>query len=446
MLPTGLALVASAVLGGVVVAAGAVAAFAASRWQPGSFDAPVLAAETWDARSGSWSPAGTLDDRRVDPVLVSLGAGRVLLAGGRWQDIGITGDLVWSASTHAYDAIGGPQIALQCRRAIALPGDRVLFTSSSNADTWGIGLWHAALYDLGAKKWSTIETPDREGVRAAAALDATRVLFVFRSSAAVWRSDTDAWAPGPPTITGEESRDCPSALAVALPDGRVLVLDERFQAADARSWAWIWEPAGGTLVTARALQDAFAALPRAPPGAEVAMDTVALGPAGEIVLAGRDAAYVVPPTLDAVAAFTYPKARPDAAIAVLADGRVLRAGGTVDGAAVRDAEVIDPRARRVETTGSLLEARAGAGAVALPGGAVLVAGGSRAVRSFHERGFAELLVPTLVALVALAGFMAIVRRSRRRALVVATAFVGAVLVAVAGTLLLLYAIGSAIKG
>ncbi|MBI2392139.1 MAG: hypothetical protein HYV09_21285, partial [Deltaproteobacteria bacterium] len=63
------------------------------------------------------------------------------------------------------------------------------------------------------------------------------------------------------------------------------------------------------------------------------------------------------------------------AAAVLADGRVLVAGGVREGAVLGDVEVFDPAAGAWSAGGSLLAARYGATATRLPSGKVLIVGG-----------------------------------------------------------------------
>jgi hypothetical protein len=81
-----------------------------------------------------------------------------------------------------------------------------------------------------------------------------------------------------------------------------------------------------------------------------------------------------------VAGFAIPTAASAArvrpAVATLADGRVLMAGGSAGPATLASAEIYDPATHNVLPTGSMNYARQGASATLLPNGTVLIAGGT----------------------------------------------------------------------
>jgi hypothetical protein len=84
-----------------------------------------------------------------------------------------------------------------------------------------------------------------------------------------------------------------------------------------------------------------------------------------------------------------------ATVVVLADGKVLIAGG-FDGNRLRtDAEIFDPATSRMSPVGPLNQARSGATGTLLPNGKVLIVGGGKSVSPNREAlASAELFDPT----------------------------------------------------
>ena len=219
----------------------------------------VLDAELWDSRTGRWSPAGVLAEGRMTPDLVPLGDGGVLVVGG-YADMGpALMTLAWSPVTRTFKDAWSPEIALDCRAALPLPDGRVLLSSASEIDNWGIAVNHAELWDPRTQKGTTVAMSPNLGVRAAAPLAGGRVLFVFASNAAVWNEQTRAWTGTPGAVGNRKPLDCgESARALPLADGRVLVIS-RFFRAGAEAWAWLWDSATGVLARAAALEQALTA-------------------------------------------------------------------------------------------------------------------------------------------------------------------------------------------
>jgi hypothetical protein len=407
----------------------------------------IAGAEVWDPQTGGWSAAGAIDEPRLAPELVVLGDGRVVVAGGYWGATPRTKVLVWSSATRAFEDVGSPEIAIDCQTALRLSGDDVLIASSSEADNWGIGLFHAALYDAKTAKWSRVAmTPDK-GVRALAPLDDARVLFVFESHTAVWNRETLEWTPGPGPVDEGSPLACEqSAFAQTLPDGRVLVVS-RVHLAGESGWAWIWEPEPNALVPAAALERAIAARDPARDGEQSEIDGLSLRPGGGGVVLGERALYVTTAGLDAVTAVPLPTGQRGAAAAVVGD-RVLLAGGerTGSSSAVSAATTIDLTTKGVSATSPLAAARWGASAVTLPDGRVLVVGGSIERWDISWGRFAALFALGLTVLAAVAGLVALGRRSGRAWAVVGVALVVCAIVGGGALLTLLAAIGGAIKG
>src|SRR4029079_5905209 len=173
-----------------------------------------------------------------------LGDGGVLVVGG-YSDTTTPAlmTLAWSPVTRTFKYLWSPSIALGCRAALPLQDGRVLLSSASEIDNWGIAVNHAELWDPRTQKGTTVAMSPNRGVRATAPLAGRRVLFVFASNAAVWNEQTRVWTGVPEAITGKDPLDCgESARALTLAGGRVLVIS-RFFRAGAEAWAWLWDPA-----------------------------------------------------------------------------------------------------------------------------------------------------------------------------------------------------------
>jgi hypothetical protein len=403
----------------------------------------VLGAETWDPRTGAWSAAGAIDEPRVAPELALLGDGRVVVAGGYWGATPVTRALLWSPEARAFEDLGSPEIAIECQTATRLSDDRVLFASASEEGTWGIGVFHASLYDVAAKKWTRVAMTPDEGVRALAPLDGARALFVFKSHTAAWDPGTLAWTSGRggDADGGSELACEDSAFARTLPDGRVLVV-ARVRHTDAREWAWLWDPGANALTPATALERAIAAVR---PGDETEIDGLSLSPGGGVVVLGERAAYVAGAALDAVTAVPLPEDQRGGAAAVVA-GRVLVAGGEKKDAETAAATTIDLATRQVARTGGLATPRWGGNAIALPDGRVLVVGGSVMRWDVSWGRFGETFLLGLLELAALAGLVWLGKRSGRPWVVAGVAIGVAGVVGGGGMVALTGAIGSAIKG
>ena len=287
----------------------------------------VLDAELWDARTGTWSPAGVLARRRVTPDLVPLEDGGVLVVGG-YSDMMMPAlmTLAWSPVTRTFKDAWSPDIALGCRAALPLPDGRVLSSSTEETDNWGIAVNHAELWDPRTQKGTTVAMSPNLGVRAAAPLAGGRVLFVFASSAAVWNEQTLAWTGLPEAVKGKDPLDCgESARALTLAGGRVLVIS-RFFRAGAEAWAWLWDPATGVLARAAALEQALTAADPTHLAEESVLGALTLSPTGRVVVLGSRAAYIADEGLTSARAVALPAGREGAATAIVGR-RLLVAGG-----------------------------------------------------------------------------------------------------------------------
>jgi hypothetical protein len=394
----------------------------------------VLDAELWDPQTGRWSPAGALTEGRVTPDLVPVGDEGVLVVGGTSDKMPALMTLAWSPVMRTFKDAWSPEIALGCRAALPLPDGRVLFSSASEIDNWGIAVNHAELWD----------SPSL-GVRAAAPLAGGRVLFVFASGAAVWNEQTLAWEGVPEAVPGTNPLDCgDSARALTLASGRVLVVS-RFFRAGAEAWAWLWDPATGVLARAAALEQALTAADPTHLAEESVLAALTLSPTGRVVVLGDRAAYLADQGLTSATAVALPADREGAATAIVG-GRLLVAGGGRDGSASAGAATVDLDSAAVARTGAMTAARTEASALALPDGRVLVVGGSAQQWHISWGRFVVLAVLIFAAVGALVALGALAKRSGRRWVVVGFALVPCALVAGGAILMLLVAMGSALRG
>ncbi len=167
--------------------------------------------------------------------------------------------------------------------------------------------------------------------------------------------------------------------ATLLADGRVLVVGGTDKDAKDLTSAEIYDPASGTFSATGSM------------GVARSGQMATLLPDGRVLIAGGEADYNNPVPLATAELYdpgtgkfgptgSMSAGRTGATASLLADGRVLIAGG--DGSmvgyayqALKSAELYDPSVAQFSPTGSLTVARSGSTATLLPDGRVLVAGG-----------------------------------------------------------------------
>lgn len=191
------------------------------------------------------------------------------------------------------------------------------------------------------------------------------------SSAEIYDVATGAFSP-----TGSMGTARSSPAVAPLPDGRVLVAAGASAPGSQLSSAEIYDPQSGTF---------------APTGSVGMARTGARAaslPDGRVLVVGgfnqfngylSSALIYSPATGSFSPTGSMGEARGEPAVAPLPDGRVLVAGGVnsdAPGFYLSSAEIYDPVSETFSPTSSLESTRYGAGAASLPGGKVLVAGGS----------------------------------------------------------------------
>lgn len=302
--------------------------------------------EIGDPATGEWERTASLSSLRDAPVVVGLPDGRALMTGGAagegigWSSFSST--YVFEPSNRAWVRSGLLNTARTLAGAALLPDGRVLVAG---------GLFM-----------------DRDSGEQGRTLDSTEI----------WDPRTGTWSR-----SGRLAQGRFQASAVTLADGRVLIVGgptsrENQPVPDVS--AEIFDPRSGTWSSAGTLS-----APRR------GFALVALDDGGAIMAGGRDYGRIPAPTMSTVERFDpttnrwtavadLPAAVLGASGARLADGRVLLAGGASDAlfetGLSRDAVLFDPATGSWTATAPMPTGRAGASAVTLGDGSVLLVGGS----------------------------------------------------------------------
>ena len=295
--------------------------------QPGPPFDSSMAAEVWSA--GKWTATGSLNSARDDFTAQPLANGRAMVVGGSNVDwISFSSPKIWDPKTGAWTTSGLMATARSAPASALLKDGRVIV----------IG---------GEYRKSPVDT--------------------YLATAEVFNPTTAKWAK-----TGSLKVARSGALAVTLTDGRVLVaggLTSKGAVADSE----VWSPGTGTWTSAGAT----------PIWGGSAL--VALADGGALLAGGQDkafkgiaTAYRFDPAANKwVAAAKMLTAASDRIAAVLANGKVLVAGGLPDHLkpAITAAELFDPATGKWTATVPLPSAREQSKASRLPDGSILVAGG-----------------------------------------------------------------------
>jgi hypothetical protein len=355
--------------------------------------------ELYDPKTNRWTPTGDLHRRRRDHTATLLPDGRVLVAGGQAVDLTAVGDVeIWDPKTGAWTIVATLREPRAEHGAVLLPGNRVLFVGGVTDEDpvrhdGGVMVLGAETWNVATGRWDPVFDPPRAYVRPNLALLADGRLVVaggheeFHASTAA-----EVWSPGdgpdaPWELVGSAPRarrklppdlyDAGATLT-PLPDGVLAVGQVRGRALGARRWdaktsAWseVTLAAGRMAHIAVALPDGRVLLAGGvglpPPPAHPMMRA----PAGPTV---RSAELFDPATGEATKTGAPGARREHAAATVLADGRVLVAGG----AGTATAEVWSPKTGRFTPIASMHVARAEHTATTLRDGRVVVIGGDEA--------------------------------------------------------------------
>lgn len=289
--------------------------------------------ELYSPASGLWSSGGLLGDARYDHTATLLSNGQVLVAGGSGGDgAPLASAEVYDPATGHWRAAGALSVARARPTATLLSTGKVLVTgglTDGYAPTAS-----TELYDPAANRWTpAAPLPTPRSDHTATLLDDGTVLVVGGrdesyndlDSAEVYDPTTNAWR-----ASGSAQSPRAQSTATRLRDGRVLLAGGPF--GTGYDTAELFDPAGVDPDTKR--QGRFQA---------------AFGPI--------DGRY-------------------DETATLLANDKVLVAGGASNPGALASAELFDPATRRFGFAGSMLARRDQDTATLLESGQVLMVGGT----------------------------------------------------------------------
>ncbi len=267
----------------------------------------------FDPKNGTWSNTGSLYEGRGVACSARLADGRVLVAGGAKRSL--TGTLgtaeTYSPATGTWTSVGAMKYPRFWAACVTLPDGRVL--AAGGAPTPETDSADAELFDPGTNTWSTAASlPMLTHNPRAALLPSGRVVVVAGGSISEYDPYANTWR-APVALPS------PVRVAIAvLADGNVLIVG------DGTPSAVLYDPAKGT------------ATPTTP---------------------------------------TNEKPRGAARLVTLPDGRVLAIGGiNAAGKPLASAEIYDPKAKTWTTIDPLADASALHTATLLADGRVLVVG------------------------------------------------------------------------
>jgi uncharacterized delta-60 repeat protein len=360
-------------------------------------------AELYDPASGTFSRAGTMTIASSGYTATLLRDGRVLMAGGAVDQYGkpVTSAELYqppsipspsgipSPAPTASASSAAPRFSMTGSMIVArnwgttatpLSDGRVLI--AGGVDSSGHGLTAAELYNPATGTFSrtgSMTTP--RGGHTATLLPDGRVLIVGGANEPTYGG------PPPPALASAELYDPKTGIfsrtgstatprewhtATLLPDGRVLIAGGTGNHGTFAASAELYNPATGKFSRTGSMATGRA------------FDTATLLSDGTVLFAGgegaandtyatlRSAELYAPATGKFSPTGSMAAARDYGSATLLADGRVLMAGGSEDASA----ELYDPTTRTFSATGSMKAVRLGPPATVLLDGRVLITGGS----------------------------------------------------------------------
>jgi hypothetical protein len=360
---------------------------------PGPTGSPSPSGSATPTVTASFTATGSMSSAHGGATATLLPTGRVLIAGGSGNHGTVLASAeLYDPATGQFTPTGSMSTPRSGATATLLADGRVLIAGGG---TNGGTVSSAELYDPATGRFTPTGAMTTPRVHATATLRPNGTVLIaggvgaaVNNAAGGWLSSAELYDPVTGRFTaipGLMSAPRAWATATLLPNGWVLIAGGTGP--------------GGRVLSSAELTDGGGFIPTGPMTTPREYVNATPLPDGRVLFAGGiggaggydplSSAELYDPTADAYPAtgtFTptgsMPSPRFDATATLLADGRVLIAGGNVGvghtsgGNTVSSAELYDPATGTFAPTAPMTTARYGAMAVQLPDGRVLIAGGA----------------------------------------------------------------------
>ena len=333
----------------------------------GGYGSTFTTAELYDPATGTWRAVGPLAQGRYSHTATLLEDGRVLVAGGTLNGTYLVSCELFTPGTGTWSATGSLAQTRAEHAAVRLPDGRVVVVSGT------YGAVETEQYNPTTGTWSSAGTlatgPGTH--RAALLLDTGHVLVTGGAYGGSTLSSSELYGPVEPgwEFTGPLSFARSDFTLTSLPDGRAVAMggSTGMYTVTAHDTVQAYAPSTGTWSW-------LAPLPQGRYGhsATVLADGRVLVAGGHSGNSTVTTAWLYAPATDTwTPTGSLNQARYLHSATLLEDGRVLLAGG----GGVSSAELYDPATGTFSLTGALGTSRFGHVAVRLADGRVLLAGG-----------------------------------------------------------------------